>query len=48
MGEKIRKIVSARQRRRDEFVERTGTVTGLLLWEYLGGPWKLTERFALL
>jgi hypothetical protein len=27
-----------------EFAQRDGTVTGLLLWEYLGGPWKLLER----
>ncbi len=24
------------------FQERTGTITGLQLWEYLGGPWKRT------
>jgi 2'-5' RNA ligase superfamily len=29
---------------RDGFVERAGTVTGLLLWAYLGGPWRLAER----
>jgi hypothetical protein len=28
------------------FTAREGTVTGLLLWEYLGGPWKLAERLA--
>lgn len=26
------------------FVRRAGAVTGLLVWEYLGGPWKLVER----
>ena len=24
----------------DSFSERSGTATGLLVWEYLGGPWK--------
>lgn len=28
------------------FSERAGAATGLLLWEYLGGPWKPVERFA--
>jgi 2'-5' RNA ligase superfamily len=28
------------------FAAREGTVTGLLLWEYLGGPWKFVERLA--
>ncbi|RXH10632.1 2'-5' RNA ligase family protein [Bradyrhizobium guangzhouense] len=26
------------------FVQRAGAVLGLLVWEYLGGPWKLVER----
>ena len=30
-----------------DFVERTGEATGLLVWEYLGGPWKLAKRIAL-
>lgn len=25
------------------FSERAGTATGLIVWEYLGGPWKLAE-----
>jgi hypothetical protein len=28
------------------FMERDGAATGLLIWEYLDGPWKLAERFA--
>jgi len=31
----------------DEFAERTGVATGLLVWEYLGGPWTLAERIAI-
>jgi hypothetical protein len=27
-----------------EFEPRPGSVTGLLVWEYLGGPWKLVRR----
>ena len=27
-----------------DFTQRAGVVTGLLVWEYLGGPWKLDER----
>jgi hypothetical protein len=30
----------------DSFTERSGAVTGLLIWEYLRGPWKLAERIA--
>jgi|tagenome__1003787_1003787.scaffolds.fasta_scaffold20975515_5 hypothetical protein len=26
------------------FRERAGTATGLLIWQYLGGPWELSER----
>jgi hypothetical protein len=26
------------------FATRTGQATGLLVWEYLGGPWKLERR----
>jgi hypothetical protein len=26
------------------FAPRTGAVIGLLVWEYLGGPWKLIEQ----
>ena len=26
------------------FVPRSGTVTGLLVWAYLGGPWRLMRR----
>ena len=33
-----------KQRLEKEFVERAGIATGLLIWEYLGGPWKLAER----
>jgi hypothetical protein len=29
------------------FAERVGVVTGLLVWEYLGGPWTLAKRIAL-
>jgi hypothetical protein len=28
------------------FSERVGAATGLLVWEYLGGPWKLADRLA--
>ena len=28
------------------FAERVGAATGLLVWEYLGGPWKLVDRIA--
>ena len=28
------------------FTERAGAATGLLVWEYLGGPWRLSERIA--
>jgi hypothetical protein len=28
----------------NDFVKRAGVATGLLVWEYLGGPWKLAER----
>lgn len=27
-----------------EFAVRVGTATGLLVWEYLGGPWTLVKR----
>jgi hypothetical protein len=30
----------------DTFATRTGHATGLLVWEYLGGPWKLARRLA--
>ena len=33
-----------RRRLEEEFSERIGAATGLLVWEYLGGPWKLAER----
>jgi hypothetical protein len=29
-----------------EFSERAGAATALLVWEYLGGPWKIAERIA--
>jgi hypothetical protein len=29
-----------------DFSARAGLVTGLLVWEYLGGPWKLADRIA--
>ena len=32
------------QQLQQSFTARAGTVTGLLVWEYLGGPWKLAER----
>jgi hypothetical protein len=28
----------------EEFLGHFGTATGLLLWEYLGGPWRLADR----
>jgi len=28
------------------FAERVDAATGLLVWEYLGGPWNLVERIA--
>ena len=28
----------------NDFVQRAGVVTGLLVWEYLDGPWRLQER----
>jgi 2'-5' RNA ligase len=28
------------------FTGRAGEATGLLVWEYLGGPWKLVDRVA--
>jgi hypothetical protein len=31
----------------DGFAERAGVATGLLVWEYLGGPWTLAERIAI-
>ncbi|BBO02003.1 MULTISPECIES: 2'-5' RNA ligase family protein [Bradyrhizobium] len=30
-----------------EFAPRPGSVTGLLIWEYLGGPWKPVRRLPL-
>jgi 2'-5' RNA ligase superfamily len=30
----------------EQFSERVGAATGLLVWEYLGGPWKLQKRIA--
>lgn len=30
----------------NDFVQRAGVVTGLLVWEDLDGPWKLAERIA--
>ena len=27
-----------------EYTARTGAATGLLIWEYLGGPWTLVKR----
>ena len=41
--------VSARQLQyalEQGFAERVGAATGLLVWEYLGGPWKLVDRIA--
>lgn len=32
----------------DAFGQRAGAVTALLVWEYLGGPWKLATRFPFL
>lgn len=29
------------------FSGRDGAITGLLVWEYLGGPWRLVDRLAL-
>jgi 2'-5' RNA ligase superfamily protein len=29
-----------------DFSQRSGTVEGLLIWEYLGGPWRLVQRRA--
>jgi hypothetical protein len=26
------------------FMPRTGAITGLLVWEYLSGPWRLEKR----
>jgi hypothetical protein len=40
-GETARQLYG-RMRIRFEF--RAGTVTGLLIWEYLGGPWRQAER----
>jgi hypothetical protein len=34
------------QKLSDRFTERAGAVMGLLIWEYLGGPWKLADRIA--
>lgn len=31
-------------RMQEGFEPRSGYVTGLLVWEYLGGPWRLVER----
>ncbi len=31
--------------RRDVWQARTGSVVGLQLWHYLGGPWKLANEF---
>ena len=28
------------------FSERVGAATGLLIWQYLGGPWKMADRIA--
>ncbi|MET0905740.1 MAG: 2'-5' RNA ligase family protein [Tardiphaga sp.] len=30
-----------------DFDQRAGRVTGLLVWEYLGGPWRLSRRYGL-
>jgi hypothetical protein len=30
-----------------DFVQRAGSVTGLMVWEYLGGPWRLSRRIGL-
>jgi 2'-5' RNA ligase len=27
-----------------DFTSRTGRATGLLMWEYMGGPWRLEQR----
>lgn len=35
------------QRLTSDFVTRAGTANGLLIWEYLGGPWKDAGRIAL-
>lgn len=40
---------AARRLHRDmsgKFEHRKGTVAGLLVWEYLGGPWKLDRRLS--
>ena len=29
-----------------DFLQRNGTVRGLLIWEYLGGPWRLVRKLA--
>ena len=34
------------QRLEPEFTERAGAATGLLVWKYLGGPWKLADQIA--
>ncbi len=28
------------------FEQSAGAVTGLLLWEYLGGPWRMARRLS--
>ena len=39
-GRQLHKILEA------NFAERAGAATGLLVWEYQGGPWRLSERIA--
>ena len=39
-GRKLYRILEA------NFTERAGAATGLLVWEYLGCPWRLSERIA--
>jgi len=34
------------QKLSDSFTARGGAVMGLLIWQYLGGPWKLADRIA--
>jgi hypothetical protein len=30
----------------NRFEQSAGAVTGLLLWEYLGGPWQMARRLS--
>jgi hypothetical protein len=42
-AESARELYRLMQR---HFSERAGAAIGLLVWEYLGGPWKLARRIA--